>query len=112
MSAPHLNRALALQERVETPDGAGGYTTTWVTRGTLWAEVTLRSGRDARLGQAVVGQASYKITVRGAPVGAPSRPRPDQRFTEGSRLFTILAVAESDASGRFLTCFAEEEVPT
>lgn len=109
---PDLNRALVLQDRVQTPDGAGGFTSSWVDQGTLWAQVVLRSGRDARSGQAVVAQASYRITVRGAPVGAPSRPRPDQRFVEGTRVFTILAVAEADPRGRFLTCYAEEEVPT
>ncbi len=109
---PVLNRALELQDRVETPDGAGGYVTTWQTIGSVWADVALRSGRDVRFGQAVVAQASYRITVRGAPVDAPSRPRPDQRFAEGTRLFKILAVAEADAQGHYLTCFAEEEVPT
>ena len=62
---------------------------------------------DQRLASAM----GYRITVRAAPVGAPSRPRPDQRFREGARVFRILAVAERDAVGRYLTCFAEEEEP-
>ncbi len=109
---PVLNRSLELQQRIEIPDGAGGFSTTWIAKGTLWADVRLRSGRGARQGQTIVGQASYRITVRAAPVGAPSRPRPDQRFREGHRLFSILAVAEADPTGRFLTCYAQEEVPT
>jgi head-tail adaptor len=43
-------------------------------------------------------------------VGSDRRPRPDQRFREGARLFRILAVAEADAQGLYLTCFAREEV--
>lgn len=109
---PVLNRALELQVRVETPDGAGGYSWVWTPKGVLWGDVRLRSGRDARQGHAIVAQASYRIIVRAAPVGSPSRPRPDQRFREGTRLFAILAVAETDPEGRFLTCYAEEEVPT
>jgi head-tail adaptor len=50
--------------------------------------------------------------VRGAPVGVPSRPEAGQRFREGSRVYRIEAVAEKDPQGRYLTCFATEEVAT
>jgi head-tail adaptor len=53
---------------------------------------------------------SYRIVVRAAPPGAPSRPQAGQRFREGGRLFAIRAVAEAGGAGRFLVCFAEEEV--
>ena len=53
----------------------------------------------------------YRVTVRGAPVGSPSRPKAGQRFREGTRLFLIQAVTERDQFGRYLTCFAREEVP-
>ena len=53
----------------------------------------------------------YRITVRFADVGAASRPRTYQRLTDGSRIFTILAVTERDSSGKYLTCFAREEEP-
>jgi head-tail adaptor len=46
--------------------------------------------------------------VRGAPVGAPSRPVAGQRFREGARIYPILAVAEADPEGRYLVCHAEE----
>jgi head-tail adaptor len=32
------------------------------------------------------------------------------RFRDGGRLYRIEAVQESDATGRWLTCFAVEEV--
>jgi len=48
--------------------------------------------------------------VRGAPVGHSTRPRAGQRFVETGRIFHIEAVAERDPRGRYLTCFAEEEV--
>ena len=53
----------------------------------------------------------YRVTVRGAPTGAPSRPKAGQRLREGARLFLIQAVTERDQFGRYLTCFAREEVP-
>lgn len=53
---------------------------------------------------------SFRITVRAAPHGAPSRPKPEQRFRAGNRIFRILAVGEADAGTHYLTCFAKEEV--
>ena len=110
MTPVHLNRRLVLEAPERVPDGAGGYVDGWITLGTLWAEVVARTGREKQ-GEAVpVSNVGYRITVRGAPVGATNRPLPDQRFREGTRVFRILAVAEHDHDGRFLTCFAEEEV--
>ena len=60
---------------------------------------------------AAPGTVTYRITVRAAPFGAPRRPKPEQRLREGARVFRIAAVAEDDADGRYLTCFAQEEVP-
>lgn len=109
---PHLNRPLVLEERVRTPDGAGGFSESWAVLGTLWAELKAGSGSERAQDFATVSQAKYRITVRGAPSGAPSRPKADQRFRDGDRIFTILAVAEADRGARFLTCHAVEEVAT
>ena len=105
-----LNRQLVLEEALRVADGAGGHAESWTPIGTLWAEMVARTGRE-RGGEAVpVSATSYRITVRAAPEGAPSRPVPGQRFRDGTRVFRIEAVAERDARARFLTCFAEEEV--
>ncbi len=111
MKALLLNRKLTLEEAQRSPDGAGGYTKVWVALGELWADVNSGTGRE-RAGEFVtLSTVPYKITVRAAPQGAPSRPRPEQRFREGARLFRILAVTEDDPRGHYLTCFAHEEVP-
>lgn len=110
MSAPRLNRKLVLEEAQRLPDGAGGFSVTWVTKGTLWAAVDAGTGRE-RAGESVtVSAVGYRITVRAAPQGTASRPKPDQRFKDGARVFRITAVAEAEAVGRYLTCFAVEEV--
>lgn len=111
MNTPHLTRKLVLEGRVNAPDGAGGFTETWAVRGTVWAEVVAGTGRDVPGEEITLASVGYRITVRGAPQGAPSRPRPDQRLRDGARLFRILAVTERDAAGQFLTCFAREEDP-
>ena len=109
--APHLTRPLVLEGRVQTADGAGGFTSVWQALGTLWAEVSPGTGRDVTGEEVTLAAVPYRITVRGAPQGAPSRPLPGQRFREGARLFAIVAVTEAGRAGQFLTCFAREEVP-
>ena len=109
MSAPRLNRALMLEAPEVSGDGAGGYVQSWVPLGTLWAEVTPRSGRETAQSGAPVSRMAFRIIVRGAPVGHAQRPAAQQRFREGTRIFTIEAVAEHDTEGRYLACFAQEE---
>lgn len=111
MSAPELTRALVLEEQVRMPDGAGGYATSWVALGTLWADVRAGSGRERALAQGPVAVAAVRIFVRGAPSGSPQRPRPDQRLREGDRVWMLHAVAEADPRGRHLVCYATEEAP-
>ncbi len=110
MNTPNLSQALILEAPVQLHDGAGGYTQSWAALGTLWAEITARTGREAAASAAPTSRVSFKIVVRGAPWGTPERPKPQQRFRDGTRVFTIQAVAERDPEGRYLTCFAEEEI--
>lgn len=111
MRAPHLNRALELQEALRGPDGAGGFSEVWTTLGTLWAEVVPGAGRDPAGEEVVLASVPCRITVRAALPAAAARPKPGQRFREGGRVFAVLAVAERDPSGRYLTCFCREEGP-
>ncbi|WP_299030707.1 phage head closure protein [uncultured Sulfitobacter sp.] len=109
MSAPHLNRRLVLEAPDMVSDGAGGFAKGWVPLGILWGSVAQRSGRETALSGAPVTRMRFRITVRAAPMGSDQRPAAQQRFREGGRIFTIEAVAEADATGRYLTCFAQEE---
>jgi len=110
MTVPHLNRRLVLEAPVRTPDGAGGFSESWAVLGEVWAEVNARTGRERAVAGGPVSAVGYRIVVRAAPVDAASRPLPEQRFREGERLFVIQAVADGDPTGRYLTCFADEEV--
>lgn len=109
MGAPRLNLRLALEHPDREGDGIGGYRITWRRLGFLWAEVRAGSGRETQGEVGAQSVVTWRITLRGAPDGDPRRPRPGQRFRLERRLFLIEAVAESDASGRWLTCFAREE---
>ncbi len=110
MSGPRLNRKLALEAPARVSDGAGGFTETWSALGTLWADVQSRSGRERAEAGMALASTSFWVVVRAAPVGSAMRPAPEQRFRDGARIYVIRAVSERDADGRYLTCFADEEV--
>ncbi|WP_101068941.1 head-tail adaptor protein [Roseovarius salinarum] len=110
MDRVRLNRELTLETPQTTPDGAGGFERTWTPLGTLWAELRARTGRETEGAVASLSRMRFRIIVRAAPVGAPSRPQPGQRFRDGARVFAVRAVAEHDQGARYLTCFAEEEI--
>ena len=105
---PHLSRKLVLEDRVQTPDGAGGFTVSWVPLGELWADMRATRGNERVIGRRTVPSLAWRIRVRAAPVGAASRPKPEQRFVEGTRVFTILAISELAGSDLYLDCWAEE----
>jgi head-tail adaptor len=106
---PVLNRLLTLEAASSLPDGAGGFVETWVELGRHWAEVRSGTGVAATGDLVALSAVPLKIVVRAAPEGSLARPRPDQRFREGGRVYRILAVSEGDRHGHYLTCFAREE---
>ncbi len=105
-----LTRRVVLEAATRVADGAGGYSSAWVPLGTLWADVRAGSGREKFASGVTRSTVPHRIIVRGAPEGDAGRPKPDQRFREGARLFRIVAVSEYDPSGRYLICSTLEEV--
>lgn len=106
MKAPHLNRALILQKPEQVSDGMGGFSTSWLALGQIWAEVKASSGREVAGEERALGAVSYRITTR----ALPARPQPGQRLVEGGRVFAIRAVAERDQAGLYLVLWCQEEV--
>lgn len=109
MNAPRLTIPLVLESPERVPDDMGGYRMAWRPKGVLYARMQAGSGAER---QAEVGSESvvtWRITVRGARDADPRRPRPEQRFRMGARVFRIEAVAEADPAGLWLDCIAKEE---
>lgn len=111
MSRIHLNRRLTLESEARQPDGAGGYLRVWQALGMVWAEIYAGAGREAVALERREPKVPLRITVRAEPVGAAGRPEAGQRFRDATRAYRILAVAERDRRGLYLTCHAEEEAP-
>lgn len=110
MTGVHLRRRMALEQPARSPDGAGGFVETWESLGEVWVEVRALQGREVTQGGQTLSRNAHRMVLRAAPQGSAMRPRPDQRLREGARIFTILAVSDSDPAGRYLTCFTQEEV--
>ena len=102
-------RRLVLEAAQRSPDGMGGFAETWVARGTLWADIRPGQGREVADSFVARPEVGLRVFVRGAPVGAPSRPVAGERFREGDRIYPIRAVAEADPRGAWLICFCVEE---
>ncbi len=98
-----LNRRLALEAPVETPDGAGGVTRGYQTVATLWAALLPVSARDAVVADAAGSTVTHRITIR-AGVEVTTR----HRFRQGARIFSIATIRDRDGQGRFLDIEAEE----
>ncbi|MBK4217846.1 head-tail adaptor protein [Paracoccus caeni] len=106
---PRLNVRLVLETGERQADGFGGFRTIWREIGVLWAGMAAGPGRERSGEVAAESVLPWRITVRAATVGDPRRPVAGQRFRLGERVFRIEAVAEADASGRWLVCVAREE---
>lgn len=112
MSGVRLDHKLVLEAPVDLPDGAGGLARSWAVLGTLWGEITPRTGRETRGETGPMTTTGFRITVRAAPVGQSNRPDAGQRFRCGARIFAIHAVTERARAPQYLVCMAEEESVT
>lgn len=103
--ASRLNRRITLQNPVETPDGNGGFTTSWVDVATIWAEVKAVGGREVfAQGQIQARQPCYfRVRYREDVTAA-------MRISYGGKLFNIRALRDVDGLKRLLEILGEEDV--
>jgi len=111
MSArPQLSTPLALSAPVRVADGSGGFSQSWQTLGTLWAELTPRGGALGKAEAGPVARSRLRIVTRATPPGDPARPIPGQRLVGGGETYLIRAVEPHDRAGLYLSCLVETEV--
>jgi SPP1 family predicted phage head-tail adaptor len=102
MSDPgRLNRRLALEAPVETPDGVGGVTRSYQTIATLWASVEPAAARETVEAGALGAAVTHRIRIRFSPDITLRH-----RFRDGARVFRIVSLRVRDA--RFIDIDAEE----
>ena len=103
-SAPGRLRArLTLETRLDTPDGAGGFTRSWVSGPAFAADIVPVRARESEFGEGHAGLVTHRIIIRGRSDIASG-----DRFRLGARIFEIRAIHDRDEDGRYLTCLVQE----
>jgi SPP1 family predicted phage head-tail adaptor len=101
-----LRSAMALDEAFETPDGCGGFTTSWAEIATIWAAIEPASSRTESFGGRLVEEATHRITMR-----FRNDVRQGQRLRKMDKVYRIQLVSDPDGTERYLTCRVREELP-
>jgi SPP1 family predicted phage head-tail adaptor len=106
-TSSRLRQRLTLQQEVQTPDTAGGYTRGWQDVADLWAEIIPITGREKLFADQLQSQISHKIVLRyraGVSAG--------QRLMFETRAFNIRYVFNIGEDNEMLELLAEEGVAT
>jgi head-tail adaptor len=98
-----LDRRLILEEPVDTPDGAGGYTRTYQTAATLWAQVMPAAARGDVTADSLGATVAHRIVIRAGP-DVTTR----HRLRDGDRVLRIVSARKQDVRGLLLVIHAEE----
>ncbi len=105
MDPGNLRIQLSLQDPIETPDGSGGFVTTWTERALVWAALEPATPRLEAWGQRQISEAAHRITMR-----FRSDVRSGQRLASAIKTYRIELVSDLDSTSRYLVCQAREDV--
>jgi SPP1 family predicted phage head-tail adaptor len=98
-----MDKRIALQVVTQTSDGQGGYTESWATTATIWAEIKPQSGYVKFQAFQNENPTSHDITIR---------YRNDitiaKRFLFGSRVFLIKEIINIEEASVFMRIKAVE----
>ncbi len=90
---------------VETADGMGGVTRSFVAVDLLWGALETTAA-PAEVADRPVALVQHLVTVR-----APAAVEPGDRLRLGSRRLTVESVIDPDGRGRLLACRCRDERP-
>lgn len=108
-STSRLRHKLALQQEIQSADGAGGYTSVWQTIADIWAEIVPLTSNAHVIGQEYVqagkleSMVSHRIVMR-----YRSGVTPAMRFVFEGRIFSIRALSNVDERKDTLEVAVEE----
>ncbi len=103
--ASRIRRQIELQTPTETPDTSGGFTVTWATTYTIWAEILPISSRELMIYMETQEKASYRFRIRYLS-GISAK----MRIKYGTRYFNIHAMINPDERNEMIEIIAEEGV--
>jgi SPP1 family predicted phage head-tail adaptor len=99
-----LRHRVVLEAETRAPDGGGGAVLGWQPVSELWAAVKPLAGDERVAAEALAGQVSHLVVVRGR-----AGVEPAMRFRLGNRILAIAAVLDLDERRRWLVCRCREE---
>lgn len=102
-SSGDLNKRVTIQYQTKTPDGMGGFTTTWTDHATIWAAIWPVSAREAIQANAATMVITHRIRVRYRSVFKAS-----WRLKYGDRYFAIVSIIDPNMSHEWLDIMAKE----
>ncbi len=98
-----LCKRVVLETPTDTPDGAGGFTRSWVSAAMLAADIVPVRASEGEFGEGHAGLVTHRIIIRGR-----TDITSGDRFRLGARIFEVRAIHDRDEDGRYLTCLAQE----
>ena len=96
MNSGDLDTYISLQYKMQVPDGAGRFTTTWTTAASVWAKKTTLRSDEALVAMAQTGTAIHNFVIH-----YRKDVRANWRIKEGSRYYSIIG-PPIDVNGRHL----------
>lgn len=104
-ASSRLRHRLTLQQLVQTPDSAGGYTASWDDVAQLWAEILPINGRERLFAGKVQAETTHRISIRYRNDISTSH-----RLVFESRVFNIRAIMNEHERDDMLELLVEEGV--
>ena len=98
-----LNRRVELQAPQRVPDGMGGFTTTYVTKQTVWANVASLRGEESLLAMQLQSHITTQITIRYL-----QDINTAWRIKYGARIFNIVSIIDPEEAKRTLEIMCKE----
>jgi SPP1 family predicted phage head-tail adaptor len=103
MRAGDLNKIIMIQCPMKTPDGMGGWVTTFVAAATVFAQISPVTAREQVWGMQTVMTISHKITIRYRSVLKAS-----WRIKYGNSFYNIVSIINVDMANDYLEIMCKE----
>ena len=103
MRSGELKNSIELQSQVRTPDGLGGFSTSWLTTATVWAAIWPISAKETIEGARPVSAITHRIRIR-----YRNGVKASQRVKFGSKYFSIESVINPNTDYKALDLMARE----
>lgn len=98
---------VALQSKVLTPDGGGGYGESWETYATVWAAFAFGGGGQSLQGGRLESRVPVRVTIR-----TRGDVSPNHRLLFRGRMFAIRAIEDEGPQDLWMTLVCEEGAPS